>query len=322
MRSLVLLTILTAGAASAQTTTGTLLGNVKDPSGSVIPGAKIQVTDENTNIQVTVLTNAAGDYVAADLRASNYSVRAEAPRFRKATVTGIQLLLNATVRQDFRLETSVLEQEITVTADAPAVNSETSSITGVVDAHSAMDLPLDGRTLDSLVLLTAGNTSDSASNPRLAGSVYWGGNYYSVDGVAFNDTGNGGAAYSYSTKLTTTPSVDTVQEIKIESNNAKAENEGATAISMVTKGGANRLRFSIYEFHRDRADRQELLRAESTEAAVQSQRRRRDRLRPYRPQPDVLLPELRRVVVAHGPACEPQSRHCRHPLRRFRPDDD
>jgi hypothetical protein len=107
-----------------------------------------------------------------------------------------------------------------------------------VDSHAVQNLPLDGRTLDSLVLLTAGNTSDSANNPRLAGNIYWGGNNYSVDGVAFNDTGNGCAAYSYSTKLTTTPSVDTVQEIKVESVNAKAENEGSNAIQMITRAGA------------------------------------------------------------------------------------
>src|SRR5881628_1642524 len=90
--------------------------------------------------------------------------------------------------------------------------------------------------------MDARSTVSFSSNPRIAGSQYWGGNNYSVDGVSFVDTGNGGAAYSYSTKLTTTPSVDTVQEIKVEANNAKAENEGSAAISMITKAGGNRMR--------------------------------------------------------------------------------
>ena len=253
MRNVILLTLLTATAALAQITTGTILGTVKDASGAVMAGAKVQIINEDTNISVDIVTNAGGDYVASDLRAAKYSVRAEVPGFRKATVTHIELLLNATVRQDLRLETGMVEQEVTVTAEAPVVNSETSSISSIVDSHAAQNLPLDGRTLDTMVLLTAGLSSDSASNPRLAGSIYWGGNNYNVDGVSFNDTGNGGAAYSYSTKLTTTPSIDTVQEIRIESNNAKAENEGSAAISMVTKGGGNRLHFTLYEFHRDRA---------------------------------------------------------------------
>jgi hypothetical protein len=237
----------------AQNTTGTILGTVRDASGAVIPGAKVTVTNENTNIPASLLTSSSGDFVVPNLTASQYRVEAEAPGFRKTRVEHVELLLNATARQDLTLEAGTLEQEVTVTADAPLLNSETSSIAGVVDPHAVANLPLDGRTLDALVLLTPGNSSDSASNPRIAGSQYWGGNNYSVDGVSFNDTGNGGAAYSYSTKLTTTPSVDTVQEIKVEANNAKAENEGSAAISMITKAGGNRIRVALYEYHRDRA---------------------------------------------------------------------
>ena len=237
----------------AQNTTGTLLGTVKDSSGAVIAGAKVRVTNENTNISVNVTTNADGDYVASNLQAATYTVQAEFAGFRKTTVSQVGLLLNATQRQDLRMEPGMVEQEVTVTAEAPIVASETSSVASTVDAHAVQNLPLDGRTLDSLVLLTAGNTSDSANNPRLAGNIYWGGNNYSVDGVSFNDAGNGGAAYSYSTKLSTTPSVDTVQEIKVESVNAKAENEGSNAIQMITKAGGNRIKFTLYEYHRDRA---------------------------------------------------------------------
>jgi hypothetical protein len=253
VRTIVALVFLSAISLWAQNTTGTILGTVKDPSGAVIPAAKVRITNENTNVSVNVLTGPSGDYVAPNLTASLYSVEAEAPGFRKTKVEHVQLLLNATARQDLRLEAGMLEQEVFVTADAPLLNSETSAIAGVVDPHAVANLPLDGRTLDALVLLTAGNTSDSSSNPRIAGSQYWGGNNYSVDGVSFNDTGNGGAAYSYSTKLTTTPSVDTVREIKVEANNAKAENEGSAAISMITKAGGNRVRTALYEYHRDRA---------------------------------------------------------------------
>jgi hypothetical protein len=236
-----------------QNTTGTILGTVKDSSGAVIAGAKVRVTNESTNIAVNVTSNSAGDFVASNLPAAVYSLQAEFPGFRKIIVSRVELLLNSTVRQDLRLEPGMVEQEVTVTAEAPLVASETSSVASIVDSHAVQNLPLDGRTLDSLVLLTAGNTSDSANNPRLAGNIYWGGNNYSVDGVSYNDTGNGGAAYSYSTKLTTTPSVDTVQEIRVESVNAKSENEGSNAIQMITKAGGNRLRVALYEYHRDRA---------------------------------------------------------------------
>jgi hypothetical protein len=253
VRNVISLALLWSASLWAQNTTGTILGTVKDASGAVVPGAKVRVTNENTNIAANVLSNPSGDYVVPNLPASQYSVAVEANGFRTTRVEHIELLLNATWRQDFQLEAGMVEQQVLVTADAPLINTDTSSIAGVVDQHLVANLPLDGRTLDALVLLTPGNSSDSASNPRIAGSQYWGGNNYSVDGVSFNDTGNGGAAYSYSTKLTTTPSVDTVQEIKVEANNARAEYEGSAAISMITKAGGNRVRVSLYEYHRDRA---------------------------------------------------------------------
>ena len=253
MCKLLLLAVVAVTSSWAQVTTGTILGVVKDGSGAVVPGAKVRVVNEGTNIGVDVMANNNGDYVALNLTPAVYAVHAEAAGFKKVSISHITLQLSGTVRQDIHLETGRLEQEVTVTAEAPVLNSETSSISSVVDSHAVQNLPLDGRTLDNLVLFTPGMTSDSASNPRLAGSLYWGGNSYSVDGVAFNDTGNGGAAYSYSTRLTTTPSVDTVQEIKVESMNARAESEGAASISMITKAGTNRLRVTLYEYHRDRA---------------------------------------------------------------------
>src|SRR6266446_1976819 len=218
---------LSAACIWGQNTTGTILGVIRDSSGAVIAGAKVRIANEATNISVRMVTNASGDYVATNLPAALYSVHAESPGFRKTLVEHVALLLNATQRQDLTLQAGTLEQEVTVVAEAPVIASETSSVSSTVESHAVLNLPLDGRTLDALLLLTAGNTSDSASNPRLAGNIYWGGNNYAVDGVAFNDTGNGGAAYSYSTRLTTTPSVDTVQEIRVESVNAKAENEGS-----------------------------------------------------------------------------------------------
>jgi hypothetical protein len=253
MGKLLLLAALAVSSSWAQVTTGTILGVVKDASGAVVPGAKVRVVNEDTNIGVDVMVNSNGDYVAPNLTPAVYTVHVEAPGFKKFSIAHITLQLSGTSRQDIHLETGRLEQEVTVTAEAPVINSETSSISSVVDSHAVQNLPLDGRTLDNLVLFTPGMMSDSASNPRLAGSLYWGGNSYSVDGVAFNDTGNGGAAYSLSTRLTTTPSVDTVQEIKVESMNARAESEGSASISMITKAGTNRLRISLYEYHRDRA---------------------------------------------------------------------
>ena len=101
------------------------------------------------------------------------------------------------------------------------ISTETPSIASVVDAHAVSNLPIDGRTLDALVALTPGNATDSVNNPKIAGSMYWGGNQFSVDGVNVNSHGNGGALYSFATKLSTLPSIETVQEVKVEANSAR-----------------------------------------------------------------------------------------------------
>ncbi|MGH9630897.1 MAG: carboxypeptidase-like regulatory domain-containing protein, partial [Bryobacteraceae bacterium] len=241
------------GVVYAQSTTGTIVGTVSDATGSVVAGVKIRVTNTGTGTFVDTVTNASGDYTVANLPAASYTIRADFPGFRSVEVTGLRLLLNQTLRSDIRLEPGAVEQSISVTAAAPVVQSESSSVANNIDTRAVVALPLNGRTLDRLILITAGNTSDSPSNPKLAGSLHWGGNFFTIDGVYFNDIGNGGAAYSYRTNLSTTPSVDTIQEFKIETNNAKAEHDGSAAVSIITKSGTNQFHGSLFEFNRNKA---------------------------------------------------------------------
>src|SRR5438045_8906030 len=86
--------------ALGQNTTGTILGVIRDSSGAVIAGAKVRIANEATNIAVSVVTNASGDYVATNLPAALYSVHAESPGFRKSLVEHVALLLNPTQRQE------------------------------------------------------------------------------------------------------------------------------------------------------------------------------------------------------------------------------
>ena len=252
IRSLAVLA-LSFGLAHGQSTTGAVVGTVTDPTGAVIAGVKVKITNTGTATAAETATNASGDFVFPNLPAASYSVHAEFTGFRSVELTGLRLLLNQTLRADIRLEPGSLEQSVNVSAAAPVVQSESSSVAANIDARSVVTLPLNGRTLDRLILITAGNTSDSPSNPKLGGSLHWGGNVFTIDGVYFNDMGNGGAAYSYRTNLSTTPSIDTIQEFKIETNNAKAEHDGSAAISIITKGGSNQFHGSLFEFNRNKA---------------------------------------------------------------------
>ncbi len=250
---LLLSSLLFAAMALAQSTSGTLVGTVLDATGALVAGAKVSVKNEGTGQTVTVSSSDAGAYVAPSLPPAMYTVRVEAAGFRAAESLHVQVPVNATVRIDVKLQAGDLAQVVDVTATAPVLNTENASVATVVDTHAVATLPVNGRTIDRFIVIAPGNTSDSSSNPKLGGSLHWGGNFFTIDGVAVNDTGNGGASYSYQTALTTLPSIDTIQEFKIEFNNVKAENEGSAAVSIITKSGTNAFHGSLFEFNRNAA---------------------------------------------------------------------
>ena len=236
----------------AQSTSSTLVGTVSDSTGAVVVGANVTVTNEGTGITVTVKSNESGDYIVANLPAAFYKIRVELKGFQTAEITAVRLMVASTGRANVRLQPGAVEQSINVTAAPPTLTSDTASVANIIDNHAVATLPLNGRMIDRFIQIAPGNTSDSASNPKIAGSMHWGSDFFSVDGVAYNDMGNGGGAYSYKTQLSNFPSVDTIQEFRIESNNAKAEYEGTATVSMVTKSGTNEFHGSLFAFNRNR----------------------------------------------------------------------
>jgi hypothetical protein len=241
------------GHTQAQNVSGSILGTVRDSSSAIITGAKVTVTNEGTNFEYRAETASSGDYVVPNLPPGAYTVTSESAGFKQHVVKGVALLANRSVRVDLTLEPGAIAQSVEVQAGAPVVNSESATIGNILESGTIVTLPLNGRTLDRLIRISAGVTTDSASNPRVAGSSYWGGVQFNVDGVTYNDFGNGGGAYSYASGLTTLPSVDAVGEFKIDSNNQKAEFEGSTSVTIVTKSGSNHWHGSAYEFNRNRA---------------------------------------------------------------------
>ncbi|MGO4210766.1 carboxypeptidase-like regulatory domain-containing protein, partial [Terriglobus sp. YAF25] len=239
--------------ALAQTVTGTLVGTVTDSSGAAVAGAKVIAFDTKTNQSVTAMTASDGSYRIPNLDPDDYRVDVSAAGFQQISIAHTQLLLNATLRNDIQLKVGDTSEKVEVEATAGVISTESSSISSIIDVKAAERLPLNGRTIDRLIIFTAGMTSDSASSPNLSGSLRWGGSYYTVDGGNFNDLGNGAGAYSYATNLSSMPSTEVVQEMKIESNLAKAEFEGSSSISIMTKSGTNAFHGELYELNRNRA---------------------------------------------------------------------
>jgi hypothetical protein len=248
-----LLALWAAAQLAAQNVAGTIVGTIRDVSGGAIVAASVTVTNEGTNVAFKTKTNETGDYVAPNLAPGSYTVTAEFEGFKQAVIKSVRLLANRTVRVDLALEPGTVTQTIEVQGTAPVVNSENATIGNILESSVITAIPLNGRTLDRLIRISAGVTTDSASNPRVAGSAYWGGIQFNVDGVTYNDTGNGGGAYSYRNGLATLPSVDSVSEFKIDSNNQKAEFEGSVSATIVTKAGTNEFHGSVLWFNRNKA---------------------------------------------------------------------
>ncbi|MBI4907077.1 MAG: TonB-dependent receptor [Acidobacteria bacterium] len=237
----------------AQSVTGTIVGNITDISGGTVPSAAVVAINQSTNIEYKAVVSDSGEFTISNLPSGSYTVRTQMNGFKPSIVKDVVLLASRSTRVDVVLEPGAVNQAVEVSAAAPVLNTENATIGNIMQSGAITSVPLNGRSLDRLVRISAGVTTDSASNPRVAGSPYWGGIQFNVDGVGYNDSGNGGGAYSFRHGLSTQPSVDSIAEFKMDSNNMKAEYESAVSVTVVTKSGSNDIHGTAWEFNRNRA---------------------------------------------------------------------
>ena len=140
----------------AQKDAGAIVGLVRDSSGAVVAGARVTVIDVDRNIQLTLSTNDAGEYVASPLRIGRYRVTVEKPGFKKAVAGPFQVNIQDRVGVDLKLQTGSATETITVTRQSPQLETETSDLGQVVDSRRINALPLNGRNYAQLALLGVG----------------------------------------------------------------------------------------------------------------------------------------------------------------------
>ena len=140
---------------------GVIQGTVTDPAGALVPGAKVVVKNVDTNVEVTLVTNAAGFYLAPELVPGRYTVRVESPGFVRLDVTNIVVTAGVTSQQDLTLRVGALTQSIEVTAAAPLVDSTPSNYTTSLQSRYIRDVPLQGRDIQTLVQLIPGVTQST-----------------------------------------------------------------------------------------------------------------------------------------------------------------
>jgi len=244
----VLLLFLVAAPLSGQTT-GAVLGRVTDPSGAVVPSARVEIVSEQTALSTSTTAGPRGDYTLPNVEPGLYRVNVSAAGFKTRVVRNVSVSVNQTVRLDVALEVGDVATEVEVRATAPVVESDRSSVGSVVDGRQIAAMPLNGRTdIFTLLALAPGvQRSPFSANPLISGGTHFGSINMTVDGVTNNDVGN-------ERLLGPIPSLDAIAEFKVIASGASAEfGRGGAQVVVATKSGTNDLHGSVFAFNRNRA---------------------------------------------------------------------
>ncbi|MGA2185546.1 MAG: carboxypeptidase regulatory-like domain-containing protein [Bryobacteraceae bacterium] len=233
--------------------TGAITGTVTDPSGAVVPGARITVRDEGTNATREVETNEDGDYTVALLPPAHYRVSVEKAGFHRSILRDVALDVEQTARVDFTLQVGALNEELTVTDTPPLVQTDTSTLGQVINGRQVRELPLNERNFLSFALLVPGGQlpTSGSENSTQGGAFSVNGareqsNNFLLEGVDNNDP--------YINQYVALPSIDAIQEFKVQSSDYSAEfgRSGGAQVNVILKSGTNEFHGGAFEFLRNR----------------------------------------------------------------------
>jgi hypothetical protein len=236
--------------------TGQLSGVVTDSSGGVIPSAKVTLTDEATGIPVSTQTDARGIYVFTGIRPANYAIRVEAPNLAVQERKRLTIAVSQQATLDFVLTPQSISESVSVSAQAPLLDTGNASLGTDVTNEYVRDIPLPDRSFFGLVFLSGGVTETAGQGTT--DSYPTGTNFVSngqrnataeirVDGALTSAPEQGEGATS---NVYYQPSVEIVQEFKVENNSFSAEfgNNGGTVVNIVLKEGGNQFHGSGWWF--------------------------------------------------------------------------
>jgi hypothetical protein len=239
-----------------------ITGTVTDATGGVVPGAGVTAKSLETGATLSTTTDSQGHYSFLSLPVGAQEVRAAKERFKTAVRSGVHLEVGQQARIDLRLEVGETSQQVTVTEEAPVVNTTTSSVAGIVDERQVKDLPLNGRSFDNLITLNPGSLNYVLKSPQTTTSN---GNTFAVSGrePSENVVMLNGIEYTGTSQLAVTPGgvsgqllgIDAVREFNVVTNAYSAEygKRAGAQVSVVTQSGTASLRGSVFEYLRNSA---------------------------------------------------------------------
>jgi len=239
-----------------QKDTGSIVGTVKDPTGALVAGAKVAVTDVERGQEFNTTTSDAGEFVASPLRVGRYTVTVEKAGFKKAVTEALDLDVQQRAAVSVTLEVGRQTEQVLVTGTAPLLQTETSELGQVVDTRRVSSLPLNGRNFAQLALLSAG-TAPSEPGARDEKSFGFSANgarslqnNFLLDGV---DNNSNLPDLLNETNFVIQPPVEALQEFKVQTNAYGAEfgRGNGAIINAVIKSGTNQIHGSVWEFLRN-----------------------------------------------------------------------
>jgi hypothetical protein len=239
----------------AQIDSGAVSGLVRDQSGAAIPAVSVSITNTATNIETRLSTNGSGFYSAPALRPGVYRLVATKDGFAKAQRDSVELRVQDRLEINFDLAVAGTATELTVSTEAPRLESESSSLGNVVASRTILDLPLNGRNFSRLATLGAGTLPATKSAERdsfVANGARPVQNSYLLDGI---ENKNRIVGFDNGTAQTIQPVLDAIQEFKVQTSTYSAEfgQSAGGVVNVSLRAGANDLHGSLFHFHRNSA---------------------------------------------------------------------
>src|SRR5437867_3679335 len=250
--------VLLSGLPALAQTQASISGVIHDPSGAVIPGVTITVTNPATNFVRSAISNEAGVYNFPALQPGRYNIKAELPGFRTITQNDVELQIQQSARLDFTLQVGEVSQTVEVSGTAALIATENATVGTVIENKRIVDMPLNGRNFLQLVALSP-NVSYGFSDSTISGNRQGGQraqqnisvagqrsefNHFTLDGVENTDV-------NFNTYVIQ-PSIDALQEFKVQSGIYPAEfGRETTQINVSTKPGTNDFHGTLFEFLRN-----------------------------------------------------------------------
>jgi hypothetical protein len=251
---LVLLAAIGSTSASAQTNTAEIAGVVHDSQAGVLPGVTVVAVHVATGARYERVTDDNGRYRLPALAVGSYEITATLPGFARVLRSGVTVQIGQLAQIDLTMQVGGLSEEISVSATAPLLQAANAEVSDVIDNRAVVQIPLNGRNFlalaqlsDAVVLPPGGTRGDALQQagalPNVGGQRS-GHNIYMLDGFKVTD--------ELFNNLVINPSVDSIQEFKIQKSQYAAEFGGKASalINVVTRSGSNTVQGSAFEFTR------------------------------------------------------------------------